>query len=121
MARARGPGSQVCDNSARVLSPLANGQPAVVRLVVAGEPDFYFVAEMPCDVDGARLFEVVGYRPLTAGHPDAVRRYAVFVYASRPPAEPRGHCTCAGGTLGEKRGPCRHLRSLSSLWQRGAL
>lgn len=118
MAKAGAPEPQaVCDI---VLRP-APGVPAVVRLTIDGKASLYLAAEMDCDAENARLWELVGYRPADAGREDAVRRYSVLVERPVPGRTAVGSCDCHGGTLGERRGPCRHLRFLSALWQLGRL
>lgn len=120
MAKAGAPEPQaVCD----IVLPASAGVPAVIRLSVGGVPALYLAAEMPAESDtGARLFELVGYRPAEAGTETAVRRYSVLVERPGNSRTAVGSCDCPAGTYhADKHGPCRHLRLLHALWQRGKL
>lgn len=108
-------------DSMTLLVPATQETPAVVKVVAGGVPDLYFACELPCDVDGSRNFEVVGYRSKLRGYDKATRRYNVLVQAPRPNCAAIGSCECEGGTYRPDRGACRHIRMLAALWSRGMI
>lgn len=104
-----------------LIAPSTRETPAVIRVTVDGVPDLYFATDLPCDIDGSRNFEVIGYRHKLRGYEKAVRRYNVLVRTPLPSGPAIGSCECEAGTYRPDRGACRHVRMLAALWMRGLI